>query len=66
MIIANLLYYSVLVYLFLGTLFGLFFAFYGASKLDKEFRDSSFLMNLMVFPGALALWWLLLPKFFKK
>tara|TARA_R110002072_G_scaffold174303_10_gene329713 strand:+ start:33114 stop:33323 length:210 start_codon:yes stop_codon:yes gene_type:complete len=54
------------IYLAVGLLFGLFFAWQGVKLLDPVADGSSFWFRLLVIPGATALWPLLLVKILKR
>ena len=49
-------------YLAIGLLFGIFFAFKGAELLDPVAAGSPIGFRILVLPGAVALWPLLLVK----
>lgn len=53
------------IYLAVGLLFGIFFAWKGVKLLDPVADDSSFTFRLLVIPGATALWPVLLIKLLK-
>ena len=52
-------------YLLLGLIFGLFFVFSGVQQMDEAAQGSSWGFRLLIFPGAVALWIFLLPKWIK-
>ena len=56
----------VVAYLAIGILFGLFFAFKGAAQLDEVAREAPFGFRVLILPGAVALWPLLLVKLLTK
>jgi hypothetical protein len=49
-------------YLFVGAVFGLYFIGWGASRLDEEAKTLSLVVRLLLLPGSIALWPLLLRK----
>ncbi len=53
------------IYSALGLLFGLWFVFAGAGRLDKGAQSSKWYVRLLWLPGAIALWVVLLPKFLR-
>ncbi len=53
------------IYFFIGVLFGFYFIFFGAVKLDPLMRDSKKLVRLLLFPGVVATWPFLFGKSFK-
>jgi len=52
------------IYLLVGLLFGLWFAFRGAQKLDSGMQGAKWTMRLLLLPGAIGLWPVLLGKLF--
>ena len=54
------------VYFLIGVVFGLYFLFVGATKIDPVLKDSKWAMRLLFLPGAIATWVYLLPKLFKR
>ncbi len=51
-------------YFLVGVLFGLYFVFIGAAKLDPQLRSSKKSVRVLLFPGVVATWPLLLAKLF--
>jgi len=49
-------------YVVLGLLFGLFFVTRGVAKVDDASQNSGWGFRVMMFPGSVALWPLLLGK----
>ena len=58
--IAGFLY----LYLFIGLLFSIAFAFWGAKRLDTGMKQASWGIKLLLIPGGIALWPILLRKWF--
>jgi hypothetical protein len=56
---AQLIVYSIFVYLGLGVLFALWFVVFGMAKLDESARGTSFFLRLIIFFGAVPFWNLL-------
>ncbi|UII80662.1 hypothetical protein [Flagellimonas sp. CMM7] len=52
-------------YFGMGLLFGLYFMFLGATKIDSIMTDSKKKVRLLLFPGVVATWPFLLGKLFK-
>jgi hypothetical protein len=52
-------------YFGVGLLFGLYFMFLGAAKIDSIMADSKKKVRLLLFPGVVATWPLLLIRLFK-
>ena len=52
-------------YIVFGLLFGLYFVFVGATKIDPLLKDSKKLVRLLLLPGTIATWPFLLKKLFK-
>lgn len=53
------------VYAALGLVFGLYFFWAGAAKLDPAIKESKWTVKLLLLPGAMALWAVLLAKLIK-
>jgi len=53
------------VYVLLGLLFGLYFIFKGATKIDPLMKDTKKRVRFLLLPGVIATWPLLLRKLFK-
>lgn len=51
-------------YFAIGLLFGLFFIFGGAGKVDPLMKESKWTVRLLLFPGCIAVWPFLLLKLF--
>ena len=52
-------------YFIAGTLFGFYFLIIGAAKLDPQISNSKKSVRILLFPGAVATWPLLLAKLLK-
>ncbi len=64
-IIVYLVYFFYL-YLLLGLVFGLWFVFAGAHRIDEHLKGGSFWLRLLLLPGSMALWPVLLLKIVRK
>ncbi|WP_190811359.1 hypothetical protein [Flagellimonas sp. S3867] len=53
------------IYFSLGLLFGLYFIFLGATKVDPFMTDSKKKVRLLLFPGVVATWPFLVGKLIK-
>ena len=53
-------------YLLVGLLFGIWFAARGAGRLDFAATTGSAGFRLLILPGGVLLWPLLLPRFFAR
>ncbi|MEZ4775532.1 MAG: hypothetical protein R3D00_20270 [Bacteroidia bacterium] len=53
------------IYLLVGVLFGLFFVFRGVQKTDPGAEGTGLGFRLLILPGAIALWPVLLGKWRK-
>ena len=53
------------VYVLIGIVFGIYFVTKGITRLDKEAAGSPWHFRLMVYPGAVLLWSILLIKLVK-
>ena len=54
-----------LVYLFAGFVFAIFFLTKGVEKLDEAAHGSGWGFRLIIFPGTVALWPILLKKWIR-
>lgn len=54
-----------LIYLLIGFLFALLFAFKGVGKIDEEAKDVPLSFRLLIIPGSMAFWPLLLKNWIK-
>ena len=61
-----ILFYIMAAYSIMGLLFGVYFFFAGAKKMDPAIAESKWTVRLLLLPGAIGLWILLLPKVFTK
>ncbi len=52
-------------YYAIGLLFGLYFLFKGAPKIDPLMADSKKKVRVLLFPGVVATWPFLISKLFK-
>ncbi len=50
------------IYAGIGLLFGIYFFVKGASQLDPLIKDSKWTVRLLLFPGAVGLWPIVLLK----
>ena len=55
-----------LVYVVIGVLFSVYFFLKGAGQLDELIADSSWKVRLLLIPGAIGLWPVLLVKILRK
>jgi hypothetical protein len=53
------------VYFLMGLLFGLYFIYKGATKIDPLMEITKKKVRFLVLPGVIATWPLLIGKFFK-
>lgn len=54
------------VYIAIGLLFSLWFVFAGAKKIDDGMADTPFHFKLILIPGAVFMWPLMVVKILKK
>lgn len=52
----------ILIYLAIGLVFGIYFFIRGAAQIDELIKDSKWTVRLLLIPGAIGLWPLLLLK----
>ncbi|GGG23859.1 hypothetical protein GCM10011344_25810 [Dokdonia pacifica] len=55
----------ILIYLAIGLVFGIYFFIRGAAQLDALIKDSKWTVRLLLVPGAIGLWPLLLSRLLK-
>ena len=53
------------IYLLKGFLFGLWFVFKGVDRIDEQMQGASWRTRLLLLPGTMALWIVLLNKWLK-
>ena len=53
------------IYFTIGLLFGMYFLFKGATKIDPIMADSKKKVRVLLLPGVIATWPLLISKVFK-
>lgn len=63
--IVIVLVYLLIVYVIIGAIFAILFLWKGALKVDKNVAGSRFWFKLLLFPGSIAFWPLLLAKWRK-
>ena len=49
-------------YLIIGTLFSIYFVLFGVSQLDKNAKNTAWHFRLIIMPGSIFLWFILLYK----
>lgn len=62
--IAQTIWLAVAAYFAAGGLFALYFVRVGADRIDDAAKGAGFFFRLLLFPGAAALWPLLLVRLF--
>lgn len=65
LLVIHLFLAAIGIYFGIGFLFGLFFIFKGASKIDPLMTDTKKKVRFLLFPGVVATWPFLLLKLFK-
>lgn len=65
MMIAELIVLCFYAYLVLGLLFGVWFVFRGADRLDPNMHGASWRTRLLLLPASAGLWIVLLSKYLK-
>jgi len=53
------------IYFLIGLLFGIYFLFKGATKIDSLMADSKKKVRVLLFPGVVVTWPFLISKLFK-
>jgi hypothetical protein len=64
-IIINIFLIILAVYFTIGVLFGLYFIFKGATKIDPLMADTKKKVRVLLFPGIIVTWPLLISRAFK-
>ena len=64
-IIINIFLTSLGVYFLIGLLFGLYFLFKGATKIDPLMQDTKKKVRVLLVPGVMATWPFLIGRLFK-
>ncbi len=54
------------IYFILGVLFGIYFFVKGAARMDPLITESKWTVRLLLLPGSIGLWPILLGKLLKK
>jgi len=65
LLLANILVLAVSIYLGIGLLFSIPFAFIGAGGIDSTAREATLGFKLIIIPGSMALWPLLAWRWIK-
>lgn len=66
MIIAKIFIYTLYSYLALGALFALWFVPFGVNKLDEGMQHTSWKVRILLIPGSILLWTVLLNKYLNR
>ncbi|MDW3191358.1 MAG: hypothetical protein R8G66_03310 [Cytophagales bacterium] len=64
-LLIDILLISALVYVILGLLFSVYFYMKGAAKIDEGTQDTPWHFKLIIFPGVVLFWSVLLAKSLK-
>lgn len=62
----QLFVYLFYAYLLIGLVFGLWFVFKGVQQIDSGMEGAKWNLRLLLLPGSIALWVILLRKYLKK
>jgi len=62
MILATIIFYIAAVYLFAGLIFAILFIIKGVERIDKGAHGGSIGFRLIIIPGTMVFWPLLLSK----
>ena len=65
MLLAEIIVYTVGIYLVIGFLFALYFVIFGVTKLDDAAKGTSFGFRFLIFFGAIPFWILLAWRLLK-
>ena len=61
-----MVFYVIMGYLIAGILFSIYFLIRGIAKIDVATTDSGWKFKLIILPGCILLWPVLLTKLYKK
>ena len=64
--VIEIVVYIFFMYLLIGFLFSIWFVFWGVQKLDHGMDGAKLTMKLLLIPGTIGLWPILLRKYFTK
>ncbi len=65
MLIAKIFIYAFYLYLLIGLLFAIWFAFRSVSRVDAGMKEANWKVRLLLLPGSMAFWPVLLRKIIK-
>ena len=65
MLLAEIIVYTVFIYLAIGVLFAFWFAAFGITKFDESAKETSIGFRLIIFFGAIPFWFLLAKRIIK-
>lgn len=65
MILAEIIIYTISIYLAIGFLFAIWFVVFGITKLDDSAKNTSIGFRFLIFFGAIPFWILLAKRFWK-
>lgn len=66
MAVINFFIFLFYIYVGLGVVIGIFLAFRGVNKFDPNMQNARWPLRLLILPGTIGLWPLLLIKYFSK
>ncbi|MBV6652865.1 MAG: hypothetical protein KI786_03865 [Mameliella sp.] len=66
MVIAQIFVYAFYAYTLIGLAFGIWFVFKGISKVDAGMNGSNWKLRLLLLPGTIGLWPLMLRKYLNR
>jgi mannose/fructose/N-acetylgalactosamine-specific phosphotransferase system component IIC len=64
MLLAQIIVYTVLIYLALGFVFSIYFSFFAVKAFDEAAKESGIGFRLIIFFGVIAFWILLARRMF--
>jgi hypothetical protein len=65
-IIINILLWFLGLYFTIGLVFGIYFLFIGAEKIDPVVKESRWTVRILFLPGAIGMWIFLILKLLRK
>lgn len=66
MVVVTVFVYTLYIYLVLGCVFAIWFVLYGVNKLDAGMEHASWKVRILLIPGSILLWTVLMTKYVNK
>ena len=62
--IAEILSLTIFIYIIIGLIFAVYFSFFGVNKIDENAKNSGLGFRLLILPGVIIFWPILVFKLF--